>query len=106
MEQFFFSKFETRHWNGVIKKKKERTHTVARRCSIKTVFLEILQNLLKSNCARLPPASNLIKKDAVARLLSCEFCEISKYTFYYRTPPMAASVKKERKNVKLAFKLN
>ena len=74
MEQFFFSKFETRQWNGVIKKKKERTDTVARRCSIKTVFLEILQNLQKSNCARLPPASNLIKKEAVARLLSCEFC--------------------------------
>ena len=28
----------------------------------------------------------------VAGLRSCEFCEISKNTFSYRTPPMAASV--------------
>ena len=25
-------------------------------------------------------------------VLSCEFCEIFKNTFFYRTPPMAASV--------------
>ena len=94
-------------WNGVIKKKnnKERTETVARRCSMKKVFLEILQNLRQSNCARLPPACNFIKKEALPQLLSCEFCKISKNTFYYRTPPVAASVKKERKFFKLAFKL-
>ena len=28
----------------------------------------------------------------VAQVFSCEFCEISKNTFSYRTPPMAASV--------------
>ena len=29
--------------------------------------------------------------DKVAQVFSCEFCEISKNTFSYRTPPVAAS---------------
>ena len=87
------------------KKKKERTEAVARRCSIKKVFLEILQNSQESDWARLPPAYNFILKEALPQLLSCEFCKISKNTFYCRTPPVAASVKKERKFFKLAFKL-
>ena len=29
-------------------------------------------------------------------MFSCEFCEISKNTFFYRTPPVAASVSWER----------
>ena len=36
-------------------------------------------------------ACNFIKKETLAQLLSCEFCEISKNTFSYRTPPVAAS---------------
>ena len=33
-------------------------------------------------------ACNFIKKETqVAQVFSCEFCEISKYTFFYRTPP-------------------
>ena len=32
-----------------------------------------------------------IKKKALAQVFSCEFCEISKKTFYYRTPLVAAS---------------
>ena len=28
---------------------------------------------------------------ALAQVYSCEFCEISKNTFFYRTPPMAVS---------------
>ena len=35
--------------------------------------------------------SNFIKKEALAQVFSCEFCEISKNTFFYRTPPVAAS---------------
>ena len=31
----------------------------------------------------------------VAHVFSCEFCEISKNTFSYRTPPVAASVKNQ-----------
>ena len=52
---------------------------VARRWSVEKVFLEISQ------------ACNFIKKKTLAQVFSSEFCEISKYTFSYRTPPMAAS---------------
>ena len=32
-----------------------------------------------------------IKKETLAQVFSCEFCLISKDTFSYRTPPVAAS---------------
>ena len=38
-----------------------------------------------------PGACNYIKKEALAQVFSCEFCEIYKNTFYYRTPLVAAS---------------
>ena len=34
--------------------------------------------------------TTLLKKKTLAQLFSCEFCEISKNTFSYRTPPVAA----------------
>ena len=34
---------------------------------------------------------SFIKKETLEQVLSCEFCEISKSTFFYRTPPVAAS---------------
>ena len=36
-------------------------------------------------------ARNFIKKESLAQVFSCEFCEISKNNFFYRTPPAAAS---------------
>ena len=30
-------------------------------------------------------------KESLTRVFSCKFCEISKSTFFHRTPPMAAS---------------
>ena len=45
---------------------------VVRRCSEKTL--------------------NLIKKETLAQVFSCECCKISKNTFSYRAPPVAASV--------------
>ena len=36
-------------------------------------------------------ACNFIKKEALAQVFPCEFCEISENTFFYRTPPVAAS---------------
>ena len=36
-------------------------------------------------------ACNFIKKESLAQVFSCEFCEISKNIFFYRTPPVAAS---------------
>ena len=49
------------------------------------VFLEISQNLQENTV----PES--IKKETLALVFSCEFCEISKNTFSYRTPLVAAS---------------
>ena len=36
-------------------------------------------------------ACNFIKKEALAQVFYCEFCEISMNTFFYRTPPAAGS---------------
>ena len=56
------------------------------RCSVKKVFLEIYHNSQENTCARV---SFLIKLQK--QVFSCEFCEISKNTFYCRTPLVAAS---------------
>ena len=40
---------------------------------------------------KLPEACNFIKKETMAQMFSCEFCEISRNTFSYRAPPVAAS---------------
>ena len=70
------------------------------RCSVKKVFLEISQNLQEKTCARvsflikLPKSCNFNKKETLPRVFSSEFCEISKITFSYRTPPVSASVYK------------
>ena len=71
--------------------------TVVRRCSVKRVFCEISQNSQENTCARdsfnnvadLRPAT-LLKKESVAQVFYCEFCEIFRNTFFYRTPPVAA----------------
>ena len=34
---------------------------------------------------------NCIKKETLAQLFSCEFCELPKNNCFYRTPPVAAS---------------
>ena len=39
----------------------------------------------------MPEACNFIQKETLAQVFSCEFYEISKNTFFYRTPPVAAS---------------
>ena len=72
------------------------------RCSVKK---GVLRNFAKFTgkhlCQRLffdkgaglrPNACNFIKKQSLAQVFPCEFCEISKNTFFYRTPPVAASV--------------
>ena len=38
-----------------------------------------------------PEACNFLKKQTLTQVFSCEFCEISKSNFSYRTPPVAAS---------------
>ena len=60
---------------------------VAWRCSVKKVLLVISQNSRKT-----PVPESLFKKETLAQVFSCEFCEISRNTFSYRTTPVAASV--------------
>ena len=49
--------------------------TVVWRCSVEKVFLEISEN-----------------SETLAQVISCEFFKSSKNIFFYRTPPVAASV--------------
>ena len=53
---------------------------------LKKLFLENSQNSQENTCTR---ASFLINLQA--QVFSCDFCEISKNTFPYRTPPVAVS---------------
>ena len=53
------------------------------------MFSETSQNSQENTCARVsfsiklqPEASNFIKKDTLAQVFSCEFCETSKNTFF------------------------
>ena len=39
----------------------------------------------------MPEACNFIQKETLGQVYSCQFCEISKCTFSYRTPARAAS---------------
>ena len=70
---------------------------LAQTYSVNKVFLEISQNSQENTCARVSiliklqaKACNFIKIETLALVFSCEFCEISKNTFSYRTPPVAA----------------
>ena len=70
---------------------------LVQRCSVKKVFLEISQSSQKNTCARVSflvklQASGLqfIKNETLAQVFSYEFCEISKKTFFYRAPLVAA----------------
>ena len=78
-----------------------------KRCFVKKVFLEISQNSPESTSARVcflkscrPEAHNFTKNEALAQVLSYEFCEISKNTFFHRTPLVAAS---GRRCIKMLF---
>ena len=62
---------------------------VTRRCCIKKMLLKILQNTQENACARVSfliklqaEACNFIKKETVAQVFSCEFCEIFQNTFF------------------------
>ena len=67
-------------------------------CSVKKVFLEISQNSQQNICARVSIFSifsevcNFIKIEDLGQVFSCEFCEIFKNSFSYRTLSVAASV--------------
>ena len=48
---------------------------------------------------------NFIKKETVAQVFSCEFCEFYKNTFYVRTPLVVASDKKGKNALILLWSL-
>ena len=62
---------------------------------VKTPFIIYadLDSLIKNRWSGLRSAT-LLKKETLAQVPSCKFCEISKNTFIYRTPPVAASCEK------------
>ena len=63
------------------------------------MILEILQNSQGNTCDRISflnkvaaLSCNFIKQETLLQVFSYEFCEISKNTFFYRAPLVAASV--------------
>ena len=50
-----------------------------------------------------PEACNFIKKETLAKVFSYEFCEISKNTPSYRTPPVAASGSYSMHNISACY---
>ena len=63
--------------------RKANIETVAQRYSVKKVFLEISQNSQEHICTGVSffiklqaEACNFFKKEALAQMISCEFCEI------------------------------
>ena len=62
---------------------------VLQRCSVEKAFLEILQNSLENTCVRVSiliklqaQACNFIKKETLAQVFYCEFCEIFKNIYF------------------------
>ena len=45
-------------------------------------FLEISQNSQENTCARVSFLINFLKKETLAQVFSCEFCETSKNTVF------------------------
>ena len=46
------------------------------------MLLEITQNSQENTCTRVSFLINFIKKESLAQVFSCKFCEISKITFF------------------------
>ena len=75
------------------------SEVVTQRCSVKKVFLEILQNSQENTCARVcfsvncrHNTCNFIKKEALAQAFSCEICKVSIKPFLTEHLWAAASV--------------
>ena len=78
--------------------KNNTKEAVSWKCSVKKICLEISQNSQETTRARVSfsiklqaSTCNFFKRDTLAQVFSCEFCEISKNTHFYRTPPVAVS---------------
>ena len=69
--------------------KKRCSEAVVRRCSTKKVFKSHRKHLRQWLVFN--KVANFIKKESLAPVFSCKFCEISKNTLFCKTPPVAAS---------------
>ena len=60
---------------------------------VKVIFKDMLFAVLiyMILLEKMSSACNFIEKETLAQVFSCEFCDIPKNTFFYRTPPLAAS---------------
>ena len=73
--------------NGSLHKKLEESRRASiyrsshRRCSIKKGFLRNFAKFTGKHLCR-PEPCNFIKKETLAQVFSCEFCEISKNTLF------------------------
>ena len=64
---------------------------------VKKLFLKTSENSQESTCARVSFLIKIflfIKKEVLAHVFSCKFCEILRNTLFYRTPLVAASKKR------------
>ena len=59
------------------------------RCSVRK---GVLRSFAKFTAKHLCQTLYFIKKETLAQVFTCEYCDISKNTFSYRTPPVDASV--------------
>ena len=76
------------------------TEVVVKKCSAKKVFLKISQNSQESTYDRVSFLTKLkawglqlYLKKTLTQVFSCEYCEISKSTFFHRTPFAASRTK-------------
>ena len=76
----------------------KNTEATTRGVLWKMVFLEIFQSSQENTCTRVcfliklqGWALQLYEKETLVEVFSCEFCEISKNTFFHRTPLVVAS---------------
>ena len=65
--------------------------TVGRRCSIKKGVHRNFARFTGKHLGQRLFFNYFIKKESLTRVFSCEFCEISKNTFFYRTPLVVVS---------------
>ena len=77
-----------------------RIEAVVQWCSLKKVFLKISQNSQENACARASfliklqaPDLQLQKKKTLSQVVSSEFCEIFKNTYFYKTLLVATSAR-------------
>ena len=89
--------YETVSRNAEAYVRKCFSEAVAQRFSLKKLLLEILQIYKKKLCQNLfliklqasASACNFNQKESLVQVFFCEFCEISRNTFSYRTTLVA-----------------